>query len=369
MGMIYTVLSVIITFGLVIFIHELGHFLACKWQDIKVDAFSFGFGPELYGFTRGETRYKICAIPLGGYVQAAGEDLSNSSGNPREYFAKPWYRRLIVALSGPGMNYVLAFLLFSGAIYFTGEPVFSTQPVIGEVIESYPADISGLKPGDRVLSVNGKEMATWEQLATTIHTLPEQDIAVRYVRAGQESSITLKTKKDPSGSYGVIGISPENTYKPIPFLMSIKLGGYQCWYWSKETVTTLASKIYKREKPDVAGPVGIVHMVSKAAKTGFANQIFLLALISVAVGIFNLFPIPILDGGTSLLFIWEGISGRKLTEKLVGAVNSVGFVVLISIFLFATYSDFARLKATKAAKAAISAPAQQQAEPAAGISK
>lgn len=108
----------------------------------------------------------------------------------------------------------------------------------------------------------------------------------------------------------------------------------------------------------MAGPVGIVHMVSKAAKTGFANQIFLLALISVAVGIFNLFPIPVLDGGTALLFIWEGISRRKLTEKLVGAVNSVGFVLLLSIFVFATYSDFARMRATRAAKAAMSAPAQ-----------
>ena len=163
--MILSILAVLFTFGLVIFLHELGHFTVCKLSGIKVEAFSFGFGPEIIGRTKGETRYSLRVVPLGGYVKPAGENIEEVSGAPDEYFSKPWYIRLAVVAAGPTMNYILAFVLFSGVILFVGEPVPSTEPVIGDLTQGYPAEIAGLKPGDRVLKVDGVTVSSWAEMA------------------------------------------------------------------------------------------------------------------------------------------------------------------------------------------------------------
>ncbi|MFA6584092.1 MAG: site-2 protease family protein, partial [Elusimicrobiaceae bacterium] len=168
--MILSIIAVLFTFGLVIFIHELGHFLAAKWQGIRVDEFAFGFGPSIWKRKIGYTEYKLNWIPLGGYVKPAGEDITASSGNPWEYFAKPWYRRIIVVVAGPAMNYFLAFLLFSGLILVMGYPSPSTQPVLGEVIASYPAENAGLKTGDVVTRIDGVQVLKWEDIAKSIHS-------------------------------------------------------------------------------------------------------------------------------------------------------------------------------------------------------
>ncbi|HOX24076.1 MAG TPA: site-2 protease family protein, partial [Elusimicrobiales bacterium] len=163
-------------------------------------------------------------------------------------------------------------------------------------------------------------------------------------------------------------ISPEMEFKPVSPLYAITSGAYQCWYWTRFTIVTLASKIYHRQDPDLAGPVGIVHMVGQAAHSGLDNLVYLIGLISVAIGIFNLFPIPILDGGHTMLYLWEGISRRKLTEKLIRSTNNVGFAVLISIFLFATYSDFARIYKARRASAQQKAAAAETAASTATVS-
>lgn len=357
--MLLSIIAVLFTFGLVIFLHEFGHFLVCKLSGIRVEAFSFGFGKELLGWTSGPTRYSVRLVPLGGYVKPAGEEMDAVSGAPDEYFSKPWYTRLGVVVAGPVMNYLLAFVLFAGVILIVGEPVPSDQPVIGEITQGYPADLAGLKPGDRIVSVDGQGVATWAEMAGKIYVKSQKELAVVYSREGAEAALKLKPRQAPDGSgRGVIGISPGIAYKGVPLLKGLAMGAHQCWYWTAFTVKTLASNIYKREKPDLAGPIGIVNIVSKAAHTGAADFFFLIGLISVAVGFFNLLPLPLLDGGWIVLFLLEGATRRKLSSEVMKYVNGAGIAVLLSIFLFATYSDIMRIKASRDAKKAAEAAGQ-----------
>lgn len=358
--MILSILAVLFTFGLVIFLHELGHFTVCKLTGIKVEAFSFGFGPELIGRTKGDTRYSLRAIPLGGYVKPAGENIDEVSGSPDEYFSKPWYIRFCVVAAGPTMNYLLAFVLFSGVILFVGEPIPSPEPVIGDLTQGYPAETAGLKPGDRVLKVDGVTVVSWAEMAGRIYVKIEKDVAIDYSRAGVQASAKLKTRKatDGGAARGVIGISPAVAYKHVPVLTGLSMGAYQCWYWSAFTVKTLASNISKREKPDLAGPIGIVNIVSKAAHTGLTDLFFLIGLISVAVGFFNLLPIPLLDGGWMVMFAFEGIFRRKITPNVMQYVNGAGIALLVSILLFATYSDIMRIVKSRSDKKAAAVQTQ-----------
>lgn len=391
--MIISILAVLFTFGLVIFLHEFGHFLVCKLVGIRVDAFSFGFGNELFGFTRGDTRYSIRLIPLGGYVKPAGEDLEEAAAEqkkaektaaaqadeavpepssppvkagtgelaPYMYFAKPWYTRLGVVFAGPVMNYLLAFTLFSGVILLVGEPRASDKPVIGDVSQGYPAEVAGMKSGDRIVKVDGVPVESWTGMAEVIHSKPEKMINVTYSREGAETGVKLKTSKAPDGSgYGVIGISPAVEYADVPFFKGLSMGAYQCWYWTKLTVTTLKANIVKHEKPDLAGPIGIVNVVSKAAHTGLPDFFFLIGLISVAVGFFNLLPIPLLDGGWAVLYLFEGISRRKITPNIMKYVNGAGMAMLLSILIFATYNDIMRIVTSHSAKKAAAEQAQSK---------
>ncbi|MDA8130918.1 MAG: M50 family metallopeptidase [Elusimicrobia bacterium] len=371
--MIISILAVLFTFGLVIFLHEFGHFMVCKLVGIRVEEFSFGFGRELAGFTRGDTRYSVRLVPLGGYVKPAGENLEEEAAEkqaqpapaapraPYEYFAKPWYTRLGVVFAGPVMNYLLAFVLFSAVILVMGAPRPSDAPVIGDLTQGYPADTAGLKSGDRILRVDGKEVSTWTQMADVIHSRPEKEISLVYERGGASSEVKLKTRlASGAGSNGVIGIAPGVDYQRVPLLKGFRMGAYQCWYWTAFTVKTLASNIHKREKPDLAGPIGIVNIVSKAAHSGAADFFFLIGLISVAVGFFNLLPIPLLDGGWAVLYLFEGISRRKLTAGLMKYVNAAGMAMLFAILLFATYNDIMRIVSSHAARKAAAAQGQEK---------
>lgn len=381
--MILSVIAVIFTFGLVIFLHELGHFIACRLAGMRVVEFAMGFGPEIIGWgpkppeekkddknSGGNkedekkqesqaatsepaekdkfkgTRYSIRWIPLGGFVQPAGEIVDEAKGEPDEYYSKPWYSRLGVALAGPAMNYVLAFFLFTAVILATGSAIPSKAPVIGDISDGYPAEIAGMKAGDRIISIDGVKTPEWKNVTEIIHASAEKEITIVYERENAQTTVKLTPKKTAieGKEIGLVGIAPEVTYEPVPFTKAVSNGAYQCWYWTALTVTTLKDNIVKRQKPDLAGPVGIVTVVSKAAHKGFSDFFFLVALISVAIGFFNLLPIPIVDGGQALLFIAEGIMRRKPSLKVVEKLNMAGFAILVGIFVFATYSDIVRIK-------------------------
>jgi regulator of sigma E protease len=350
----FTIAANAVALGLVIFLHESGHFIACRKLGVRVEKFAFGFGPELLGFTGASgTRFSVCAIPFGGFVKPAGEEpAAGVDPKPDEYFGQKWNRRLIIVYAGPAMNYILAFLLYTGLIWAKGLPQPSKDAVIGNMMMGLPADKAGLEIGDRVKAFDGREVTGWDDMASSIHRSANQEIDLTVVRGDKTLDIKVTPQKDESGDHGVIGIMPKAEYVPAGPLEAMKESARMCWTQTKQTVTTIADKIYKRERPDLAGPVGIFQMVSRAARAGWEEFIFLIGFISVAIGFFNLLPLPLLDGGHGAFYFWEGIAGKRLTPETQEKANTVGLAFLLSLLVFATYNDVLRIRTEHAARAA-----------------
>jgi len=341
-AVILSIIAVIVTFGLVVCLHEFGHYLMCLVFGVHVERFAFGFGPELIGMTRNGTRFSVCAVPLGGFVKPAGENQDEFQGKPEEYFSKSWAQRFGIVAAGPVMNYVLAFLLFFGIIIVKGIPEASKEPVIGEVGETLPAAQAGLKAKDRVLKVNEQAVSSWQELADAIHAKPKQEVRLSIQRDEMTFDLKVVTMSNPATGEGMIGIVPVTVNQKVGLIGAAKESALQCWAYTKFTVTSLAQKIRRRERPDVAGPIGIMQMVSRAAHSGFDEFVGFIGLISVAIGFFNILPIPLMDGGHAALYLWEGLSRRKPSPKALNVINYAGICFLISLLLFATYNDFLR---------------------------
>jgi len=344
--------AALLTFGLVILLHELGHFLMCRRLGVRVEKFAFGMGPELFGVACGETRYALCAFPVGGFVKLAGEDLESCTGRPDEYYSQAWHRRLAIVFSGPIMNYCLAFCLFTGVVYLKGLPQYGEEPVIGNMMAGYPAERAGIRIGDQVLAVNGRPVATWKQLSDAVHGRPRQEVSIRLRREGRDLQALVTTRLDEATGFGVIGIMPQPVYKSVDALTAVREGAAQCYGLTAFTVKTILSKLYRGQRPDLAGPVGIIQMVSRAAHSGWEDLVFFIGLISVAIGFFNLLPVPLLDGGRAVMYLWEGVSRRKLTTEFMRRADGVGIALLVLLLILATYNDFLRLRDDRAARPA-----------------
>ncbi len=341
--MIISIIVVIISIGIVIFVHELGHFIAAKKSGVKVEKFYVGLGPELFGITVGETRYGVSLLPIGGVVKLAGEDMGEGPPKEGDFFFQPWYKRIYVAVAGSVMNLFLAIFLFFLTIYFWGVQKPSEQAVIGELNEAYPAFKAGLKVDDRIIKIDGVEIKSWKEMAGYIHARPEEQIELTIMRGGSAMIFKLKTMRSETG-IGLIGVTPQLTKQRPGFFASAKLGILQSIGWNYATLRYLGSRIKRLQKPEISGPVGILQVMTKTVKTGVNNYLFILAVISNSLALFNLFPIPLLDGGHIALFLVEGIVKKPLDRKYIEKINIVGLAILLSIFLFATYSDLLRLK-------------------------
>ncbi|MCB4756150.1 MAG: M50 family metallopeptidase [Elusimicrobia bacterium] len=356
------VLGVAFAFGVVIFVHEFGHFIVAKKTGVKVERFAFGFGKEVVGFQWGETRYSINWIPLGGYVKMAGEvpeeyegpvlEGGSAQGSPsiaedhsRDFLAKPWYLRVPIIVAGPVMNYVLAFFIFFGILVVWGLPIQMNKTDVGEIIAGMPADRAGLKTGDRILRVEGQSVEDFQTIADLIHHRPERPVSLVIHRSGKEVNFNIKTQRDKRTGYGLIGIRPADPVyarKRIGLMESINKSGVQCWNITWLTLSYLGQKIWALEKPDVAGPVGIAQVVAKAVRAGWEDFLYLIGLISVSLGLFNLFPIPLLDGGHVAYNLAEGIRGKPLSQKTISRANTVGMAILLGILTLAFYNDIQR---------------------------
>jgi regulator of sigma E protease len=340
---LFQIAVTIIGIGILVFVHELGHFIMAKKFKLKVEKFTFGFGPEIIGYTYGETRYAICAIPLGGMVKMPGEDVESATGSPDEFYSQPWYKRLLIAIMGPLMNYAFAILIFGAVFYMWGIDKPSSLPKIGEILPDYPAAKAGLKPGDVVVKINKAEIKTWLDMAEYIHTHTNQELEMVVLRDNKEFALKIMPKKDEVSGLGIIGISPDFETERIGMASSLWLGTKMTVFQSVFTLEYLGQKIIKFEKPDVAGPIGVIQYLAKAAKTGWRSLLNFIAIISTALGLFNLLPIPILDGGHIFIALIEGIIRRPLSKKVVMNANMVGLSIIVLIFLLATYNDITRI--------------------------
>jgi len=346
MTMLIGIIGVVFAFGLVIFLHEFGHFIVAKKIGVRVERFSFGLGPEIFGIKYGETRYCLSWVPLGGEVRMAGEFLDENDESrafdPREFFAQPWYKRIPIVVAGPMMNYASAIVLFSLIVFLWGLPKVSTEAMIGGIISGFPADKAGLKAGDKLLKINNEGIDDWEELSEIIHVSAGKKLKLYYLRDGEKLSVDIIPKEGDIQGMGLIGITPYVETVKAGFFRSFTAGTKQTFRWTAFTLIYLAEKIGKREKPDIAGPIGIASIAAKAAQAGMQDFIYLIALLSVGVAIFNLFPIPLLDGGHLVFYLWEGITKRPVKFRAMQIANTVGLSLLIAIFVFATYNDIQR---------------------------
>jgi regulator of sigma E protease len=326
-----------------------------------VDRFSFGLGPEMIGFKWGETRYCIAWLPLGGEVRMAGEMVEGDdtaaaarvdpdADHSRDFFAQPWYRRLAIALAGPFMNYALAIVIFFGMLMIWGEPTQTNKTEIGEVVAGMPAEKAGLQEGDKVLKIQNEPVTDFADVAAKIHARPGMETEILFDRAGSEKTIKIVPQKDADGKKGLIGIRPAEPTVDRTKIgpgSAIKKAGWQCYNITAFTLYYLGQKIIARERPDVAGPLGIGQVIVKAVKSGAEDFFYLIGLISVAIGLFNLFPVPMLDGGHMLYYVIEGIRGRPISHRVIAKANMVGLALLLSLLVFATVNDVQRFRTAK----------------------
>lgn len=338
-------LPFIFVLGILVFIHELGHFLAAKWAGIRVERFSLGFPPRMFGKQIGDTDYCISWIPLGGYVKMAGmidESFDEKiEGKDDEFASKPIWKRAIVIGAGPFMNLVLALALFSGIIYKEGLP--EAVPVIDSVIEKMPAEALGLQSGDRILSIAGKEIKTWDELTGAINSFPDSSIAIVWERGGNRMEATIKPALDPERNVGLIGIRPQSVMRPVHgFGEAVGASVTYGVILTQEIGKTIGRLLSGQGsvKNELAGPVQIMKLAGDFAEKGFQKLLEFMALISLQLGLLNLLPIPVLDGGHLVFLGLEAIMRRPLSVKVRVVVHQIAMALLLALMVFITINDF-----------------------------
>ncbi|MDR0617234.1 MAG: site-2 protease family protein [Endomicrobium sp.] len=337
------ILGIIVGFGFLIFIHELGHFIAAKMCKVKVLAFALGFGPDIVKAKHNGTKYAIKAFPLGGFVLMAGENPKEAKGEIGEYLSLIWYKKIFIAFLGPFCNYLLAIILFAFIFNICGTSTISNSSKIGDVLKNCPAEYAGLVPGDKIISIDGKSVNTWDDLSENLKSKADRETYFVIERGSYSFNVNMLVSKNPVTGTGVIGITPYVIYEAANFFKSVYLGSKLVIVHTVMTVKYLYNKIVSFEKLELSGPIGIMSIMADATKSGIDEYLKLLGIISVALGLFNLFPIPMVDGGMIVLFFIEGIIKKQISTKVVQIYNTIGLLFILLIFIFATYSDLLRL--------------------------
>jgi regulator of sigma E protease len=344
-----TLLSFIFVLGLLIFIHELGHFLAAKWAGIRVERFSLGFPPRMIGKKIGDTDYCISWIPLGGYVKMAGmidESMDTQiEGKPDEFMSKPIWQRAIVIAAGPFMNVLLALVFFAGLTYHYGIPEVSTEPLVGSVLEDYPAQEAGLQAGDLVLRIDGQEVHTWRDLTTKIHSRPDSTVSIEWERDGMKMQAMVKPKLEPREKIGLIGIGPKVVTREVGLGEAMGAGAMLSWQLTAEVGKTIWRLLRgEGSKDDFAGPLQIMKLSGDFARQGFAKLMEFIAILSMQLGLLNILPIPVLDGGHLVFLGLEGIMRRPISIKTRLVVQQIGMALLLALMVFIIINDFQKIK-------------------------
>jgi regulator of sigma E protease len=347
-----TILSTIFVLGVLIFIHELGHFLVAKWSGIRVDRFSLGFPPSIVRKRFGETEYCIGVIPLGGYVKMAGENPDEeATGAEYEFMSKPVRIRTAVVAAGPFMNFVLAWFIIWGLFFFRGEAV--TDPnnaVIGIVAPDSPAAEAGLIEGDIIKSINGQPVTNFIDMSGLISQEVEKPITIGWIRGDQEMSATVTTypeevynEKGDKVAQGRIGVGQKGEYRQMGFFTAAYAGFSEVLTFGKMIGQFVWDLVrLKISAKMIGGPVFIAQMAGQQAQRGFADLMVFMAFLSVNLAILNVLPIPALDGGHLIFLLIEKIKGSPLTINQRMIAQQVGLVFLIILIVMVTYNDIVR---------------------------
>ncbi len=348
-----TLLSFILVLGILVFVHELGHFLLAKRLGVGVLTFSLGFGPKILWKKIGETQYQIAAVPLGGFVKLIGENPEEEVREElrsRSFSNQPVWKRALIIAAGPFFNFFLAVVLFS-TINLFGIPY--SPPKVGEVNPGLPAEAAGLKKGDLILSIDGEKVKKWEDLSRIIRNSGGKELTLKVRR--NEETIEMKVTPKPStvkNLFGeevttyVIGIthSGEVLIEKVNPLVAIGNGFLQTYQGIKLTVVGII-KLIQRVIPakTIGGPILIAQLAGEQAKRGLISLALFMAILSINLGIINLLPIPILDGGHFIFLGLEAILKRPISIKKMEIAQQIGLILIILLMLFAFYNDLIRI--------------------------
>lgn len=342
----------IFTLGLLVFIHELGHFLLAKLVGIRVERFSVGFPPRLFGKKVGDTDYCVSAVPLGGYVKMSGMidesmDQTTIKGEPWEFMSKPVWARFLVIFAGPAFNILLAAVIYSSIIFFTGiaSTVEPTYSVVGAVGQETPAEMVGLQEGDRITKIDGHDITMWTDLVSVVGAVGEREVEIEWVRDGEVFSKTITPAMNPLTEKSQIGIMAVTEIQRVGFFKSIYYGGLNT---VDNTVMIFKSfgLLFTGKVPAkdaLAGPIKIAEMTGEVAERGFVALLSFAAILSINLGLLNLLPIPVLDGGHLVLLGIEGITRRPISTKIKMAVQQVGMALLLALMVFVIINDVLKL--------------------------
>ncbi|MEL3891242.1 RIP metalloprotease RseP [Ferrovibrio sp. MS7] len=365
LGLAGYIIPFVVVLTIIVFVHELGHFWVARRCGVRVEVFSIGFGPELFGWNdRHGTRWKFAAVPLGGYVKFFGDADATSSGTDQatvdtmsaadravSFHHKRLPQRAAIVAAGPVANFLFAIVIYTGLFSLVGQPY--TPPVIGGVVAGSAAEAGGLKPGDRIVTVDGSPVQRFEELRTYVALRAETPIRLAVLRDGAEITLTLVPRRVdvPDGfggtqKLGQVGIQSAGAMEFVRHgpAMAIVQAVRQIGTEINTTFTYLGRIIKGKESGDqLSGPLGIAKMSGDIAKSGWLALVSLMATLSVAIGLINLFPVPMLDGGHLLFYAVEAVRGRPLGERAQEYGFRVGFALVLSLFLFATWNDLNRL--------------------------
>ncbi len=361
------ILPFLFVLTIVVFFHELGHFLVARWCGVAVKTFSIGFGPELLGFTdRRGTRWRLSLIPLGGFVKFLGDE--NEAGVPdREaieklppeerknaFASKSVGRRAAIVAAGPIANFILAIVIFTAVFSLYGRPI--STPKVDSVIAGSAAEAAGFRPGDLIVSVDGEKISNFTDVQRIVSIRTGAELTILVLRDGQQVTLRatpqLKEVVDSFGNkhkVGVLGIQRSQTvgdsqveHFSVPGAFQLAVS--ETWFVIDRTVGYLADVVTGRESADqLGGPIRVAEVSAQVATIGFVALINLAAILSISIGLINLFPVPMLDGGHLLFFAVEAIRGRPLSERAQDIGFRIGFVAVVALMIFATSNDVSQI--------------------------
>jgi regulator of sigma E protease len=366
-GLVGYLLPFLFVLSLVVFFHELGHFLIARLCGVRILAFSIGFGPELVGFNdRHGTRWKIAAIPLGGYVKFFGDDSAASTPDTKRLAAmdaaeksksfmfQTLPKRAAIVVAGPLANFVLAIIIFAGIFMLYGKQTMSAR--VDAVQADSAAAAAGFQPGDVVVSIDGAAIDSFADMQRIVSESAGKALQITVDRKGTQVVLTatpaLKEVKDNLGDVeriGILGIqrspAPEDLkFRPVAPPQAVWMAVHETWSVIDRTMRYLGGVIVGREAANqLGGPIRIAEMSGQVASLGFVPLLQLAAVLSVSIGLLNLFPIPLLDGGHLLFYLIEGVRGRPLSERAQEVGFRIGLAIVLMLMIFATFNDIVHL--------------------------
>jgi regulator of sigma E protease len=352
--LIRTVLSFGVVLGVLVFVHEFGHYLAARLCGVHVEVFSIGFGQAITSWVdRQGTRWKIAWLPLGGYVKLHGqerpEDVSaavRASWIPgRTFHEKSVGKRAIVVAAGPIANFILAIVLFGGLFAVLGTPV--TQPVVGAVMHDSAADHAGLVTGDRIITIDGQPIHNFEDIQRIVSAHPDAILPVTYDHSGTQRAVQVHVghQMEDGREVGLLGIQVGKVdYHHVALPIALWGGVLQTWDITSQTIVGVEQMITgQRGTSDLGGPLRIAELSGQVAELGLASMIQFIGILSINLGLINLFPIPVLDGGHLMFYFAEAVRGRPIPARAQEYGFRAGIALLAGLFVFATWNDLSNI--------------------------